>query len=305
MLVITGSSGFIGKKLVESLSGRETLLLLRGNASKFSRNSLYTNSPNELLGHYDRFSSDAVIIHLAGLAHVKGTSEKAFEQANVQYPIELFKVAEKLNVKRFVFVSSIGVNGDSTRIGSVFTPNSLLKPRSEYAKSKHRAELQLRELSRNSHVELVIVRPPLVYGSNAPGNFGLLTEFISKFGITPFGLADNRRSFVSVDNLCSLLEICADHPRAPGKVFLASDNETVSIKEFTHAIAKGQGKRMLHLPIPITLIRLFGKLVGKSALVDQLFSNLEVDSSHIKETLGWTPPLTMKQAMNSLRNVSK
>lgn len=305
MIVITGSSGFIGTKLVESLSDRETLLLRRGNTSKFSNYVLSTNLPSELVEHRERFSSNAVIIHLAGLAHVKGVSSDAFERANVHYPVELFKTAEKLKVKRFVFVSTIGVNGESTSLGRAFTSDSSMKPSSEYAKSKYRAESQLKALSKKSSVELVIVRPPLVYGFNAPGNFGLLAKFISKFGITPFGLADNRRSFVSVENLCSLLEICADHPRAPGNVFLASDNETVSIKEFTHAIAEGQGRRVFHLPIPVTIIRLLGKLIGKSSLVDQLFSNLEVDSSNANEILGWAPPLTMKQAMSSLHKLRK
>ncbi|WP_418113773.1 NAD-dependent epimerase/dehydratase family protein [Vibrio scophthalmi] len=304
MLVITGSSGFIGKKLVESLSNREKLLLLRGTASNFRGGVLYSHSPNELLKHRDAFSKNSVIIHLAGLAHVKGSSKEAFEEANVLYPVELFKAAENLNVKRFVFVSSIGVNGESTSFGAPFAPNSIASPHSEYARSKYRAELKLKELAKNSRVELVIVRPPLVYGSSAPGNFSLLTKFVAKIGVTPFGLASNRRSFVSVENLCSLLEICADHPRAAGNTFLASDNETVSIKEFTDAIAKGQGTRVYHLPVPITLIRILGKVMGKSSVVDQLFGNLEVDSSNANELLDWTPPLTMKQAMTSLRNLS-
>ncbi|KLN65596.1 NAD-dependent epimerase/dehydratase family protein [Vibrio sp. VPAP30] len=300
MLVITGSSGFIGTHLVKSLNGKQTLLLRRGCASQSNGDTLYTKSPSELLSHCERFSKSDVIVHLAGLAHVKGASPEAFFRANVVYPVELFKAAEKLGLKRFVFVSTIGVNGDSTSAGLPFGESSPAKPHNEYARSKHQAETYLLALAEKSDVELVIVRPPLVYGVNAPGNFRLLTKLISKVGITPFGLIKNRRSFIAVENLCSLLQICAEHPAAAGKVFFPSDNEVLSTKEFASHIGRGLGKNIIHLPIPLSSLRLFGRLLGRETMIEQLVGDLEVDSSSNTRLLGWTAPLSINQAMCSL-----
>ena len=152
---------------------------------------------------------------------------------------------------------------------------------------------------------MVIVRPTLVYGPNAAGNFGALTRLVNKLPALPFGLANNKRDFIAVQNLVDLLITCANHPKAAGHTFLASDGETMSIKEFTNAIADGLDKRLIQLPVPISLMKLVGKLLGKSAMVEQLVGNLEVDSSNLQEVLDWTRPYTMKQAMSSLSENKK
>ncbi|MDC5703091.1 NAD-dependent epimerase/dehydratase family protein [Vibrio europaeus] len=300
MLVITGSSGFIGTHLTKSLYGKQTLLLRRGCTSQSNGNILYTNSPSELLSHRERFSKSDVIIHLAGLAHVKGAPAEAFFRANVSYPVELFKVAEKLELKRFVFISTVGVNGESTS-GVPFSDCSSIEPHNEYAKSKYQAEAELQALSEKSKVELVIVRPPLVYGANAPGNFRRLTKLISTFGITPFGLIKNARSFVAVENLCSLIKVCAEHSAATGHIFYPSDQDALSTKDFASNIAKGLGRKVVHLPIPILCLRLIGYLLGKKTMINQLVRDLEVDSSSASRLLGWTAPLSTSQAMCSLK----
>ena len=209
-----------------------------------------------------------------------------------------------MGISRFVFVSSIGVNGASTsrRPFSVYSEPT---PNNAYARSKYEAELGLKKIAEKTGLEVVIVRPTLVFGHDAPGNFGALTRLVNKLPILPFGLANNRRDFISVQNLADLLVTCATHPNAVGHTFLASDGETVSVKQFTNAIADGLGKKVIQLPVPVSVMRLVGKLTGKSAMIEQLYGNLEVDSSNIKEVLGWTPPLTMRQAMATLRDYGK
>ncbi|ENM5882622.1 NAD-dependent epimerase/dehydratase family protein [Vibrio metoecus] len=302
MIVLTGSTGFIGSELTKSLVDEKFFLLKLHESSFLNDEYIYVKKPGDLKNYSHLFDEDSVIIHLAGIAHTAKTSSDELERINVKYPVELFEVASKLNFKRFVFVSSIGVNGSSTKFYSPYTDVSNPSPHNKYSDSKYRAELKLKELAISTNVELVIVRPPLVYGHNAPGNFGSLVSLVSKFPFLPFGLARNKRSFISVQNLVDLLITCAKHPCAAGNTFLASEGQAISIKEFTDAIAKGLSKKVIQLPIPVELMRFLGALFGKSTLIDQLFGNLEVDSSNVQKVLGWTPPLTMEQAMSSLKS---
>ncbi|WP_425669904.1 NAD-dependent epimerase/dehydratase family protein [Vibrio owensii] len=239
------------------------------------------------------------IIHLAGIAHRQGISREQYMEVNFKGTIKLAKEAARSGVKRFVFVSSIGVMGLSTN-NDKFKENSIAAPHNQYAQSKYDAEIGLKKIAEETGLEVVVVRPTLVYGPEASGNFGLLTKLVSKLPFLPFGSTNNRRDFIAVQNLADLLVTCATHPDAAGHIFLASDGETVSIKQFTNAIADGLGKKVIQLPVPVSVMRLAGKLTRKSAMIEQLYGNLEVDSSNIKEVLGWIPPLTMKQAMSTL-----
>ncbi len=241
------------------------------------------------------------VIHLAGLAHSESYSRLDYKKVNVEGSLCLARAAANSGVKRFVFVSSIGVNGISTQ-SQPFSNDTPERPQNAYAESKYEAELGLKKISSETGLELVIVRPTLVYGQNAPGNFGMLTKLVKKLPLLPFGLANNRRDFIAVQNLADLLVTCAKHKSAAGQTFLASDGETVSTKDFTNAMAKGLGKNVIQLPIPVSLMRFTGRLTGKSRMIEQLFGNLEVDSSNIQQVLGWEPPLTMEQAMASLRH---
>ncbi|EJS4042288.1 NAD-dependent epimerase/dehydratase family protein [Vibrio vulnificus] len=300
MILVTGSTGFIGSNLVINLNCPFKVVLRLGERSQhesFCVNSInqYTNWGTELIGI-------KTVIHLAGIAHSRDSND--FRSVNVDGTLKLAEAAAQNGVKRFVFVSSIGVNGISTQ-HTPFSPSSRCEPHNMYAESKYEAEQSLIEIADRTGLEVVIVRPTLVYGPNAPGNFRLLTKLVSKLRFLPFGFANNKRDFISVNNLADLLVTCATHPNAAGHTFLASDGETVSIKEFTNAIAKGLGKKVFQLPVPVTLMRLAGKLTGKSAMIEQLYGNLEVDSSNIKQVLGWTPPFTMEQSMAFLKHTDK
>lgn len=297
--LITGATGFIGRELTKLEYDFRSIVRLDEN----HRFKDYYVIPdlNESTDWSNCLYGINTIIHLAGLAHNNFHTALEYKTINTNGALRLASEAAKSGVRRFVFVSSIGVNGTST-VGPPFTPHSKENPHNLYAQSKYHAELGLKKISEDTGLEVVIVRPTLVYGANAPGNFGLLTNLVSKFPILPFGLVHNRRDFIAVQNLVDLLITCATHPAAAGHTFLASDCETVSTKHFTNAIAEGLGKKVIQVPIPVNLMRFVGKLTGKSTMIEQLCGDLEVDSSNIKEVLGWTPPLTMKQAMATLRD---
>lgn len=300
--LISGGSGFVGSIL--SGIARDSRYIIRNSQFNNFDNVFEIESFDANTKWGGAFDGISTIIHLAGLAHNKNVSQSAFDIVNNQGTLHFATQAAKAGVKRFVFVSSIGVNGGAT-YENPFSSFDKPYPQNPYTISKYKAEVGLKKLSEKTGLEVVIVRAPLIYGLNAPGNFGALTHLINKYPVLPFGLAKNRRDFIAVQNLVDLLLVCANHPDAAGHIFLASDCETVSIKEFTNAIAKGLNKKLIQLPVPVSLMRFAARLIGKSAMVEQLLGNLQVDSSNVKEVLDWVPPYTMEQAMASLSENKK
>ncbi|WP_318484278.1 NAD-dependent epimerase/dehydratase family protein [Photobacterium leiognathi] len=296
-ILLTGSSGFIGKFL---LKNKDIHRVVTRDKSKESQNSFYVDSFCSETNWEGAFSNIDCIIHLAGIAHKKAVIENDYFKVNTQGTLKLANDAVKAGVKRFVFVSSIGVNGLSTESGTQFSSLSEVEPHNVYAKSKLDAEIGLQKLAKETGLEIVIVRPTLVYGQDAPGNFGLLTKVVTKLPLLPFGLVNNKRSFIAVQNLVDLLLVCANHPKAAGNTFLASDGLPISTKDFTNALAKGLDKSIYQLPVPTSLIYLGAKLIAKQSMAEQLLGNLEVDSSNTFDLLGWTPPYSMEQAMSLL-----
>lgn len=301
-VLVTGITGFIGQELIKSdIDFR--CVMRQGQASKY--NDVF------LIEHLDKntcwqggLDNISAVIHLAGLAHKKNISYEEFYSVNTEGTLRLAEEAAKAGVKRFIFVSSVGVNGSSTR-SIPFGADSVPKPHNYYTKSKYEAELGLKKIAAKTGLEVVIVRPTLVYGARASGNFAMLVKLVKIFPALPFGLSNNKRSFISVHNLVDLLITCVNHPNAPGQIFLASDGEAISTKEFTDQIAKGLRKKVFQLPIPTSFMRLVGKLIGKPALIEQLFGNLEVDSSNINQLLDWEPPYNIEQAMALLKDSDK
>lgn len=268
-ILLTGGSGFVGREL------------------SFLNNISLRHEVNE-----SSLTSFRTVIYLAGLAH-GNYKYNEYKSVNIDLVLNFVRLAVRSGIKRFVFLSSINVkdNFDDT-LGLA-------------AKSKWIVEKRLAELSDECGIEIVIVRAPLIYGANAPGNFGLLTKLINRLPFLPFGLAKNQRDFIAVQNLADLLITCANHPFAAGHTFLASDGKTVSIKEFTNAIAKGLGKTLIQIPVPISVMSLTARVLGKFSIAEQLFGDLQVDSSNTREILGWTPPYTMEQAMALLSENKK
>ncbi|EGT3627893.1 NAD-dependent epimerase/dehydratase family protein [Morganella morganii] len=303
-ILLTGGTGFVGEHFCR-VNPDCTVVIREGTTvPTYVNNKVFqvgTIGPDTIWK--DTLSGISTIVHLAGIAHKRNVKPEIFNLINADSTINLAKQAAENGIKRFVFVSSIGVNGNASMVPFSYMDRE--QPHDAYSHSKYNAEFGLKKLGDETGLEVVIVRPTLVYGPKAPGNFGLLTKLVKKLPVLPFGQANNKRDFIAVQNLADLLIVCATHPNAAGHTFLASDMETVSIKQFTNAIAEGLGKKVLQLPIPVSLMRLAGKLMGKSTMVEQLVGNLQVDSSNIKEILNWTPPLTMKQAMATLRDSDK
>jgi UDP-glucose 4-epimerase len=219
-----------------------------------------------------------------------------FRRINVRGSLALASQAVAAGVRRFVFVSSIGVNGAETA-ARAFHASDVPAPHSPYSQSKLEAENALQELSRRTGLELVIVRPPLVYGPDAPGNFGALLRAVHRGIPLPFGAVHNRRSLVALDNLVDLLARCTVHPAAGSNTFLVSDGEDVSTPSLLRRAAAALGRRAHLLPVPVAVLRSAAALIGKGGMMQSLCASLQVDTSFTREQLGWSPVVTLDQAL--------
>jgi nucleoside-diphosphate-sugar epimerase len=297
-ILLTGSTGFIGKHLRGAIPAEELVCVVRGTGGT---GDFCINSLDSATNWEGAFGGINTVIHLAGLAHDKSFTANDFIEVNTKGTLHLASEAAAAGVKRFVFISTIGVNGTFTT-DIPFTDSMDVSPQNAYAQSKLDAELGLRKIEKNTGLDVVIIRPPLVYGSNAPGNFGSLVKLIKNLSFLPFGLLNNKRSFVSVNNLVNFIHCCALHPRSGGETFTVSDEGSVSVRVFTNSIASGLGKSIVQLPIPIFLMKFGARLLGVTSKSEQIFGNLEVDSSKAQELLHWVPLETMEQAMGKLIN---
>ncbi len=288
-ILLSGATGFIGQQVLlqDKMNCIHRCVTRVSNKDDLFCETFVVEDLNKNTSWNDAFNNIDVVIHLAGIAHNKSDNLDVIFETNTLGALKLAKDAAANGVTRFVFVSTASIDENK----GLFSTQT---------QSKYDAEVGLKKIAGETGLEVVIVRPTLVYGPNAPGNFGALTRLVNKVSVLPFGLVNNKRDFISVQNLADLLITCANDPKAAGHIFLASDGQAVSTKDFTNAIAKGLNKRLIQLPIPVWLMRLAGKLLGKSVMVEQLVGNLEVDSSNAQEVLGWVPPYTMQQAMHSL-----
>ncbi|MCL0010481.1 NAD-dependent epimerase/dehydratase family protein [Providencia rettgeri] len=306
--LISGSTGFIGKAVLQELKNNYRVIIRKHSPELNDHFTIQSfNQNTDWTGAFDDIDS---IIHLAAIAHrMKVKTPSADEQkelwsVNVEGTLHFANEAAKAGVKRFVFISSIGVNGNLTH-EKPFSPQDPAAPHNEYARSKLVAEQGLIDICAKTGMELVIIRPVLVYGENAPGNFGLLLKLIKKVPMLPFGLTNNSRSYISIKNLAHFIAECTRHPNAAGKIFLVSDGKNLSTKELTTIIGTSLGKNIIQLPVPTLLMKILLSAVGKQGLFTQLYQNLEVDSSNMFDELGWKPPYTIEQTMSYLGNDKK
>lgn len=298
-ILLTGANGFVGSHFYKQSKGA-CLSVVRRNNDNNPKDLFIIDGIHSSTNWNGAFDDIDVVIHLAGLAHKSTYSDEEYVEVNTKGTLHLAAEASKAGVKRFVFISSIGVNGVSTQ-DECITEVSRVNPHNKYAESKLLAEEGLYKLSDETGLEVVIIRPPLVYGSKAPGNFSRLVTMVNKLPILPFGLTDNKRSFISVDNLANFIDLCAVHPKAKNETFVISDGKPISINQFSTAIAKGLGTFQIQLPVPVALMIKIGKLIGKSKMVGQLLEDLNVDSSKAKHLLDWSPLETMAEAMVKIR----
>lgn len=303
-VLVTGANGFVGRAVCAELRRRGASV----------RAAMRVPNPTDAdavrmpdLGPESDWSSlltDASIdcvIHLAARVHVMNDSAQDpladFRRANTAGTLQLARQAALAGVRRFVYVSSIKVNGEETLPGQPFVPCVTKAPRDPYGLSKFEAERGLAELSRDTGMELVIVRPPLVYGPGVRANFLSMMRWIKRGVPLPLGAIDNRRSLVALDNLVDLLILCGKHPAAAGKTFLVSDCEDLSTTELLRRMGSALGKRARLLPVPSVFLTGGAALVGRGDVARRLCGSLQVDVSETREVLGWKPVVDVDAAL--------
>ena len=304
-IFITGSSGFVGKPLcVEAHdSGHEVIAAVRGCTQIFSEQieQFKIADLSEEIDWVNALQGVDVVIHVAARAHIMNDNAinpvAEFRKVNTLATLCLARHAAEAGVKRFVFLSSIKVNGEITELGHPFTPDNDYVPADPYGLSKYEAEQGLLVVSKETGMEVVIIRPPLVYGEGVKANFLSMMKWVNKGVPLPLGTIHNQRSFVALDNLVSFIIHCIDHPKAANEVFLISDGEDVSTTELLHKVANAFGKKALLLPVPVWLMTMAAKLIGKGDVANRLFGSLQVDSSKACELLGWKPVITMDEQL--------
>ncbi len=303
-ILITGATGFVGSSLTRTLSAQAEHLLIA--AMRKQSESIIENVEQMIVGdllastdYTDVLMNIDVVVHAAARVHMLKDDAvdplAEFRKVNVDGTLNLAQQAVNAGVQRFIFLSSIGVNGNTT--SKSFTEVDEPQPHDAYSIAKYEAECGLIELGKKTGLEIVIIRPPLVYARHAPGNFKMLIKWVNKGIPLPFGRIDNKRSFIALDNLVDFIGLCASHPKAAGEVFLISDGEDVSTTELLRKVAKALGKPARLLPVPVGLMRFVAKLLGKADVAERLFGSLQVDSSKARDLLGWKPVVGMDEQL--------
>jgi nucleoside-diphosphate-sugar epimerase len=226
----------------------------------------------------------------------------AFRTVNVDGTLNLARQAAALGLKRFVFMSSVKVNGEQTNLGQPFTEADTPSPQDAYAMSKYEAELGLRQIAANTGMEVVIIRPPLVYGPGVKANFAALLKAVQRGWPLPLGAVYNQRSLVALDNLVDFIVTCITQPQASNQTFLVSDGQDLSTTDLVKGLAKAAGMSERLLPIPVWALRVGASLMGKSDAVQRLCGNLQVDISKARTLLGWVPPFSVAQGLDRVVN---
>lgn len=297
---ITGASGFVGSNLIQQLviDGRYTIKAF----SRFFPESLLGIDQVKIGDICDNSHWNSLlvgldcVVHTAARVHIMHdkvpNALDEFRNVNVHATLDIAKAAASVGVKRFIFISSIKVNGEETPSGLPFSPDALPAPIDPYGVSKMEAEVALKELATETGMEVVIIRPVLVYGPGVKANFLNLMKLVQKRLPLPLGAIHNKRSLVSIDNLVDLIITCINHPKAANQTFLVSDDHDLSTTELLQHMAKALSTKILLLPVPSSLLKLATTLVGKRAIGQRLCGSLQVDISKTKSLLGWTPPVT-------------
>lgn len=302
-VLLTGASGFIGRRLSAALetTGYDVTRVARKPLVGYKGSTVQIDTLDGDVDWTAAVSGKKVVIHLAALAHVGSKATKSsltfadLHKVNVEGTVNLARQAAAAGVKRFIFISSIGVNGFTN--SRPFTEQDVECPCDSYARSKLEAEEGLWALAHEASIEIVIIRPPLVYGPDAPGNFGALVRWVQKGIPLPLGAIHNKRSLVALDNLVDLIITCIDHPAAANQVFLAGDGEDLSTTELLHGVGKAMGKPVRLIPVPAGLLMVGATMLGKKAVAQRLLGSLQVDISKAQSLLGWKPPLNVEEGL--------
>ena len=300
-IAITGSTGFLGRHLVNILS-KENLLIIGRRPIALSTVQFYKASIDGKTNYCKALINTDVLIHCAARVHIMNDVAAdplaEFREVNTYGTLNLAKQAAVSGVKRFIYISSIKVNGETTKDGSLFGPHDTPSPKDSYGISKTEAEQQLFIVAKKTGMEIVIIRPPLVYGEGVKANFASLMNIVGKGVPLPFrAIKQNKRSLLSVYNLVDLIITCIDHPNAANEIFLVSDDVTISTSDLIKKLFIANGKRPLLFPVPIPFLTILATFVGKKTLIEKLTVNLTVDIEHTKRLLDWSPPITLDEGI--------
>ena len=305
-VLVTGATGFLGSYVVDIFSRDPSIQVLAG--VRRSKENLPEGVEPLLLGSLEAgvepesMEGIAVIIHCAARVHVMNDQAadplSEFRKVNVEGTLNLARRAAAAGVQRFIFISSIKVNGEGTDNRQPYTADEPPSPVDPYGVSKFEAEQGLRKVATESGMAITIIRPVLVYGPGVKANFHAMMNWLHKGIPLPLASIRNKRSMVALDNLVDLIKICLDHPAATNQVFLVSDGEDLSTPELLCRTAQALGGRAFLLPLPTFALTFFARLLGRPAMGARLCGSLQVDISKTRNLLDWTPPMSVNQALD-------
>ena len=305
-VLVTGANGFVGQAVLSRLSNMSGVTAIGSvrRAAIFTDAGAQLVMVGELSAQTDWSGVLAgvhAVVHTAARVHVmqEGAADplEEFRRVNVQGTLNLARQAAAAGVRRFVFVSSIKVNGEATQLGRPFKADDAPAPRDAYGVSKMEAEKGLHEIALQTGLEVVIIRPPLVYGSRVKANFASIMRWVARGVPLPLGAIYNARSMVALENLVDLLVTCVKHPAAAGQIFLASDGEDISTTELLRRTAQAMGKKVFLLPVPAFVLEWGAALLGKRAVAQRLCGSLQLDVNKTRQLLGWSPPLSVDEGL--------
>lgn len=305
-VLVTGANGFVGSAVVSSLMRQslyQTLGTIRKRVATLPNHSglIVVTDRGESTSYAAVLAGQDVVVHTAARVHVMddkaGDPWLQFRMVNVTGTLNLARQAVAAGIRRFVFISSIKVIGETSKPGVPFSEDDIPLPTDAYGVSKTEAEQGLREISARSGMEVVIIRPPLVYGPGVKANFAALMRAVQRGWPLPLGAVHNRRSLVALDNLVDFIVTCTTHPQAANQTFLVSDGQDLSTTELVRGLARASGRSARLLPVPVWALRAGAALVGRGDAVQRLCGNLQVDISKARKLLGWTPPISVEEGL--------
>ena len=298
-VLVTGANGFVGRSLCECLSAHGHVVVPAVRRVSGLAGEMVVGEFGGATDWASVLAACDTVVHLAARVHVMNDRAQdplaLYRATNTEATLNLARQAAQAGVRRFVFISTIKVNGEGH--DAAYRETDVPAPEDAYAISKWEAEQGLRQIAADTGLEVVILRPPLVYGPGVKANFLRLLRTVARGWPLPLGAIRNRRSLLYLGNFVHAIRLCVEHPAAAGQTFLLDDGEAVSTPDLVRAVARAMRRPAHLLAVPVKVLEFAGTLLGKRAAVARLAGSLWVDSSLIRSRLGWTPPYSMEAGL--------